>query len=384
MKILNLLIPLFESYSDAKRKFAREASNPADVDKALDTFKVLSQRNILKGEERDLTRWMNRGWKEFQQMVMDASTRKSNKQLKSGAKNDSIKIKETEKWLVVIPLTAKASCFYGKSTKWCTAANENNRFNRYFANGYTLVYFINKETGEKWATALRDVNELTSSTGVESFDAEDKSVDYFNVAKATGIKFAELLTLVKGHLDVVDGKRGDTVPTQAMYDDVVDKMCGRIKEMEWVLKLGLGRKIRDLASHQEHSEKWAKELIDHAKQNKVPSKEMSDLFGKLLSNMKYTLEDAHDEHVKAINLISGVLMTPTMIGGGEFAQKYEDQGYVFNEAKIRDIFKNVAFEKTLPDAAEKTFVAARDLYNELRKLVPFYKKNSIFAGEYDE
>ena len=69
---------------------------------------------------------------------------------KEYSKQVSIEL-ETEKWLLVRPLTYEASLKYGASTRWCTAAKHNpNQFFRYTENG-VLIYCINKDTGVKTA-----------------------------------------------------------------------------------------------------------------------------------------------------------------------------------------------------------------------------------------
>ena len=50
---------------------------------------------------------------------------------------------ENDKFFIVNPLNHKTSCYYGKGTKWCTAAEENNQFNRYNEDG-KLFYIIDK------------------------------------------------------------------------------------------------------------------------------------------------------------------------------------------------------------------------------------------------
>ena len=50
---------------------------------------------------------------------------------------------EDDKFFVVNPLNHKTSCYYGKGTKWCTSAEENNQFNRYNEDG-KLFYIIDK------------------------------------------------------------------------------------------------------------------------------------------------------------------------------------------------------------------------------------------------
>jgi hypothetical protein len=46
-------------------------------------------------------------------------------------KDERIKLTNNEKFLLVIPLTERASCKYGSSTKWCVSGKENNKFESY-------------------------------------------------------------------------------------------------------------------------------------------------------------------------------------------------------------------------------------------------------------
>ena len=65
-------------------------------------------------------------------------------------KEDAEKFYEDDTWLVVIPHTQEASCYYGKNTQWCTAATEGyNMFNQYYKEG--LLYInINKTNNKKY------------------------------------------------------------------------------------------------------------------------------------------------------------------------------------------------------------------------------------------
>jgi hypothetical protein len=52
-------------------------------------------------------------------------------------------------WLIIIPKTEEASCYYGKGTKWCTAATGyNNQFDNYNKKG-NLYILINKNDPSK-------------------------------------------------------------------------------------------------------------------------------------------------------------------------------------------------------------------------------------------
>lgn len=50
---------------------------------------------------------------------------------------------DSPNWKIIIPKTQDAACLYGKSTKWCTASDEYNRFDYYNKQG-PLFILINK------------------------------------------------------------------------------------------------------------------------------------------------------------------------------------------------------------------------------------------------
>ena len=51
---------------------------------------------------------------------------------------------EDDQWLIIHPRSKDASCFYGKGTKWCTAASKNNAYTSYAADNNFLFYIIDK------------------------------------------------------------------------------------------------------------------------------------------------------------------------------------------------------------------------------------------------
>lgn len=68
------------------------------------------------------------------------------RKIKEGAE----KVYEDNEWLVIIPHTEEASCYYGKGTQWCTAADKgSNMFDHYNEQG-NLYININKTTHEKY------------------------------------------------------------------------------------------------------------------------------------------------------------------------------------------------------------------------------------------
>ena len=100
-------------------------------------------------------------------MSGDEATSKSDA-LRRQKHAEAEKVYEDELWEVIIPHTQKASCIYGKGTKWCTAAeNSQNMFDYYNERG-PLYININKKNGKKYQFHFE----------TESFmDAEDEPID---------------------------------------------------------------------------------------------------------------------------------------------------------------------------------------------------------------
>ena len=107
---------------------------------SFETKKVLSdfvkhQKN-LPIEQRDINKYSSvRELYDILQPYVGIKTRKEIKQ-------DVETVYEDEKWLIVIPHTEEAACYYGANTKWCTAAKENNMFDSYNEDGplYINIY----------------------------------------------------------------------------------------------------------------------------------------------------------------------------------------------------------------------------------------------------
>ena len=78
------------------------------------------------------------------------------KQKETEAKTGVDKLYEDERWLLVKPNTYEGSCYYGSSTKWCTASKDHpNHFQDYSGRG-NLFYIIDKshELGNFYKIAL--------------------------------------------------------------------------------------------------------------------------------------------------------------------------------------------------------------------------------------
>ncbi len=95
-------------------------------------------------------------------------------------------IVDTEDLLVVSPKTEKASCFWGRGTKWCTAATESrNAFSQYTdKNGDGLYVFIDKKNqGLKYQ--LSACGTLANELDVTLSPSNEQSARLFSLSKAT-------------------------------------------------------------------------------------------------------------------------------------------------------------------------------------------------------
>jgi hypothetical protein len=109
--------------------------------------------------------------------VRGAVTLASIKEFTKGLESQIIKEFEDEKWIAVRPLTFSASAKYGASTRWCTTyQKEKNYFEKYWRKGI-LVYFINKQTGYKFA----GFKGLDGDNEFSFWNSEDSRVDYLDV-----------------------------------------------------------------------------------------------------------------------------------------------------------------------------------------------------------
>lgn len=171
MKIINL----FENFKDAKRIFS-ENNDPKDVEHIILQFKRLKDRNAISNEKKDISFWINKGFKEFKNFVNQKEKEYTeNKQVKLLGKS-VLKLYQSGDWILIAPLTQEASCNYGSNTKWCVSGKTGNKFNSYVYLDKTVMFFaINRKTGEKYAASIS--YEFDDNGEIEWFDSKDNSLD---------------------------------------------------------------------------------------------------------------------------------------------------------------------------------------------------------------
>lgn len=123
-----------------------QINDPNEVERYIDTFKILKNRQILRGKESDISPWLKKSFEEFKAFVDQRNVKMqsliSQKELSRGA----TKVFENDKCLVVVPHTWEASCKYGAGTKWCTTSKETNEhWKSYTELGVKFYYILTKD-----------------------------------------------------------------------------------------------------------------------------------------------------------------------------------------------------------------------------------------------
>lgn len=129
----------------------------------LRKFEILKNKKKLPPEQRDLNRLKSLSELEaivdqFDEQELQSQTQQSKSvEQQMYQHGDAKLIHDDAQIKVVQPLTEKGSCYFGINTKWCTAARENNMFDRYHKLGGIYVVLIKKENRRyqfHWAEIL--------------------------------------------------------------------------------------------------------------------------------------------------------------------------------------------------------------------------------------
>ena len=105
---------------------------------ALDRFDRLVSRQMISGDEADLNRFKSIAdlidfvYSYNENELFSRTPGEWSRAIKN-AKNNIEKFYEDDMWLVVVPKSMDAACYWGSDTEWCTATRneKDNYFNTY-------------------------------------------------------------------------------------------------------------------------------------------------------------------------------------------------------------------------------------------------------------
>jgi len=189
--------------------------NDTSITVMLDKFNQLKNKRILSDNQVDIMRIPNiQSLKEIVDKY-SLSDIKSKQDLKKEEKSNIKKLYDDSEWLLLIPLTHKASCVYGANTKWCTAGkNSEDTFNDYSDEG-SLYILINKNTHKKWQF------HPASGSYKNELDKDIETPDiYFNFYnKITG----RLLNILRGIVPEIFSQKYDSI-MEDVFEEFYDTL----------------------------------------------------------------------------------------------------------------------------------------------------------------
>lgn len=195
-----------ESFPVAQQEFSQVAT-PDEVNKTIALFRDALNKNKLTGAEKDINTWRKLGWDKFKEFVSNLSKIQTKTEVKK-AKNTGnfVTLVDNAAWTIVVPLDMDASAHYGRNSDWCTTKRDHQYFNTYFLkHSVTLVYCVQKKTGNKWAMAIEPA-------ATEFFDIRDNKLTEEGFASQTGLDVNQIKELVLAKQGKVDTGR-DTLHT---------------------------------------------------------------------------------------------------------------------------------------------------------------------------
>jgi len=234
------------------------------IDNVLDSLehniKVYHEKQNIPDtfRHKDLNDYFRKGNKgswpiDFLEDVRGASNKISASQAKK-LKKQGIKLYEDNKWLVIVPLSHQASCFYGAETKWCTATKDKDSYyNQYKKNG-ELYYVINKKSDKSNPYHKMALNFTLND--VELYNAPD-TLSKLTALVDEGVPKEALLKIVENaseknlHLKRFINLLGIEEASPMLYKkykddpvmllsslgfDSIEKMMGETKAQRWLMK----------------------------------------------------------------------------------------------------------------------------------------------------
>lgn len=190
--------------------YASGGTDWEDIDsrapKALYGYTILQRRKLLDKNHSDLNRY---GSVYALERYIDTHYRETlDKVVKDEKFNDlvknaeSVKIADTEDYLILIPLNRGAACKYGKGTRWCTSSTDSdNYYNRYSSQGPLVIILSKKHPEDKYQLHAESYQFLDASDS--RFDADEFKQKYPNA-----------------YNDIVAGMKANAAAIEEKYPDI--------------------------------------------------------------------------------------------------------------------------------------------------------------------
>jgi hypothetical protein len=225
-------------------------------------------------------------------------------------REDAEKVYETDRYVVMVPETKEASCYYGSGTKWCTAQTDRDYFTNYKKSG-ELYYIIDKTKPSSDPFYKVALNKKLS--GEEDFwDATDKM--HISGIGVEAKDNESLMGSIRQHFKGVHGKRAEAAEKEREQREVEREIQQRDRRQAEVLRQ---RRLNAEAIVRKENNEWEDyDLANALKEYLIDEDEWE---GEKKVDIEYDIEQMRD----AMENDPEVIEDPS----GEKAQEYgEDLG----------------------------------------------------------
>ena len=220
-------------------------------------------------------------------------------------REDAEKVYESDRYVVVVPETKEASCYYGAGTKWCTAQTDRDYFKNYKENG-ELYYIIDKTKPTSDPFYKIALNKRL--TGEEDFwDATDKMH-----ISGIGVEAKDNESLMDAIRKHFEGVHGDRVAAAEKERKQREAERARDQEERRQREAERQRRLNAEARQRKATDEWEDYDLAHAlKEYLVDSDEWD---GDRVVDLQYDIEQMRDEMEEDPEVIADP--------SGEKAQEY--------------------------------------------------------------
>lgn len=147
-------------------------------------------------------------------------------------KKDIIKY-DLSNWLIIIPKTEEASCYYGKGTKWCTAATGyNNQFDNYNKKGNLYILINKNDPSKKYQFHFKSLEfqdeKARNINLLYFFEENDDLIDFFKNEIGDELDFILCVSSIKNSdTEAFDYHYTDKFTNDQKHDLIYDafKQC---------------------------------------------------------------------------------------------------------------------------------------------------------------
>ena len=187
-----------------KNDIKRLEDIPARISPALKKYIGLQNKKKLKQEHKDINKIKN-----IEDIIDEykGETTDSRREMAKSVEQamydngDAKLVYNDSSYKVIIPVTHKASCFFGKNTRWCTTSVDDANYHNHYSKSGPLYIILHKPTNTRWQFHFESNQYM---------DEKDDEIDILPFFKDNTIIFSIFKKL--GYVDYTKGswKIGNT------------------------------------------------------------------------------------------------------------------------------------------------------------------------------